>query len=294
MAWFLCNNYNHLRRLHIWGCQAYILDPTLQDCKKIPKYNPWACQGNFWGYLSEHATNVGLVLNLNTKCISSQLHILYDDFFMMVKSVEDIQDHVLMDINWDHLIHTLGTDCHFDPEEAHLVPPMHPEWEYPPAHISGSEGVLHCPQTAAAYSSSEESPNQRAELLPSPPQPHNQRDASLPSPPPSMPEIPVPTVNNDKTALGSKEYEIKYKEAPPVLPESVPSPPLSPVVLCCSSCPCKLNMKYFNEDNVTMASAKMAAAYKQLDPDTKLKMIQFPNFLCCFNIAASEEKLNHY
>eukprot|EP00957_Ditylum_brightwellii_P115831 8835688-Ditylum_brightwellii.AAC.1 len=42
-----------------------------------------------------------------------------------------------------------------------------------------------------------------------------------------------------------------------------------------------------------MASANMATAYNQLDPETKLKMIQFPNFPCCFNIATSKEKLNH-
>eukprot|EP00957_Ditylum_brightwellii_P082069 6240755-Ditylum_brightwellii.AAC.1 len=37
----------------------------------------------------------------------------------------------------------------------------------------------------------------------------------------------------------------------------------------------------------------MAAAYDQLDPETKLKMIQFPNSPCYFNIATSKEKLNH-
>eukprot|EP00957_Ditylum_brightwellii_P116455 8883233-Ditylum_brightwellii.AAC.1 len=109
-----------------------------------------------------------------------------------------------------------------------------------------------------------------------------------------MPEIPVPTVDNDETALDLKEYEIKYKAAPPVLHDPVPSPPLPPAVLCYSSCPYKLNKKYFYKDNVTMTSANMAAAYNQLDPEIKLKMIQFPNSPCCFNIAASEEKLNRH
>eukprot|EP00957_Ditylum_brightwellii_P151584 11543938-Ditylum_brightwellii.AAC.1 len=36
----------------------------------------------------------------------------------------------------------------------------------------------------------------------------------------------------------------------------------------------------------------MAATYDNLDPETKLKMIQFSNSLCYFNIAASDEKLN--
>jgi hypothetical protein len=33
-------SYNHLRRLHVWGCPAYVLEPKLQDGKKIPKWNP--------------------------------------------------------------------------------------------------------------------------------------------------------------------------------------------------------------------------------------------------------------
>eukprot|EP00957_Ditylum_brightwellii_P126799 9665319-Ditylum_brightwellii.AAC.1 len=41
-----------------------------------------------------------------------------------------------MDIDWDHLIHTLGTDRHFDADKAHLVPPVHPEWNYPPTALS--------------------------------------------------------------------------------------------------------------------------------------------------------------
>ena len=33
-------NYNHVRRLHPWGCPAYVLDPKLQDGKKLPKWSP--------------------------------------------------------------------------------------------------------------------------------------------------------------------------------------------------------------------------------------------------------------
>ena len=27
---------------HIWGCPVYILDPTLQDGNKLPKWQPWS------------------------------------------------------------------------------------------------------------------------------------------------------------------------------------------------------------------------------------------------------------
>jgi hypothetical protein len=30
-------NCHHLQCVHIWGCPVYVLDPMLQDGKKIPK-----------------------------------------------------------------------------------------------------------------------------------------------------------------------------------------------------------------------------------------------------------------
>eukprot|EP00957_Ditylum_brightwellii_P125134 9539161-Ditylum_brightwellii.AAC.1 len=122
---FQCNNHNHLWHF-MMGMPAYVLDPTLQDGKKSPNFNPCALQGKLLGYSSEHATNVGLILNLNPKRISPQFHVLYNDFFMGEKW-EDIQDPVLTDIDWDHLIYTLGTHYHFDADNTHLVPPVHPE-----------------------------------------------------------------------------------------------------------------------------------------------------------------------
>ena len=34
-------NHNHLQRTHIFGCPVFILDPKLQDAKKIPKWKTW-------------------------------------------------------------------------------------------------------------------------------------------------------------------------------------------------------------------------------------------------------------
>ena len=33
------DNYARLQRSHVWGCPVYVLDPKLQDGKKIPKFN---------------------------------------------------------------------------------------------------------------------------------------------------------------------------------------------------------------------------------------------------------------
>mgnify|MGYP000400032102 CR=1 FL=1 len=33
-------DYRHLQHAHVWGCPTYVLDPMLQDGKKIPKWQP--------------------------------------------------------------------------------------------------------------------------------------------------------------------------------------------------------------------------------------------------------------
>jgi hypothetical protein len=36
------SDHRDLLRTHVWGCPVYVLDPKLQDGKKIPKWNHWA------------------------------------------------------------------------------------------------------------------------------------------------------------------------------------------------------------------------------------------------------------
>ena len=124
-----CQDFDHIRRLHPWGCPAYVLDPKLQDNKKIPKWNPRSRQGKFLGYSKEHATNVGLVLNLQTKRISPQFHVLFDDYFTTVRSVDDATDPVLSDIDWEKLISLVGTDKYVDENDSTTtVPELDEEW----------------------------------------------------------------------------------------------------------------------------------------------------------------------
>ena len=35
---------------HVWGCPVYVLEPKLQDGKKLPKWNCRACMGQFLGF----------------------------------------------------------------------------------------------------------------------------------------------------------------------------------------------------------------------------------------------------
>jgi hypothetical protein len=41
------SNYEHLMRLHVWGSLCYVLDPHIQDEKKIPKWEPRCRQGQY-------------------------------------------------------------------------------------------------------------------------------------------------------------------------------------------------------------------------------------------------------
>jgi len=43
-------DYSHLRHLHVWGCPTIVLDPRLQDGKKLPKWSPRSRMGCFLGY----------------------------------------------------------------------------------------------------------------------------------------------------------------------------------------------------------------------------------------------------
>ena len=79
-------DYSHLNRAHAWGCPTYVLDPRLQDGKKIPKWIPRARRGQFFGFSDYHSSRVGKIRNLVTGYISPQFHVVYDDHFTTVST----------------------------------------------------------------------------------------------------------------------------------------------------------------------------------------------------------------
>ena len=136
-------SFRHIRRLHPWGCPAYVLDPKLQDGQKLPKWNPRSRQGQFLGYSKDHATNVGLILNPRTKRISPQFHVLYDDFFTTVCSADDACEPSFTDGDWDALIRRSGgTENVFDDNDSAVPPRLDPEWDDVPPHSSDNGNVL--------------------------------------------------------------------------------------------------------------------------------------------------------
>jgi hypothetical protein len=60
------SNYEHLKRLHVWGSPCYVLHRRLQNEKKIPKWEPRYRQGQYLGISLDHSTTVARILNTRT------------------------------------------------------------------------------------------------------------------------------------------------------------------------------------------------------------------------------------
>jgi hypothetical protein len=84
---------SQLQRCHVFSCPIYVLDPALQDGKKIPKWDSKARQGVFVGFSREHSTSVPLVLNPRTGHVSPQFHVIFDDAFWTVPSLYSVEEH---------------------------------------------------------------------------------------------------------------------------------------------------------------------------------------------------------
>jgi hypothetical protein len=79
---------HRLQDIHVWGCPIYVLDPKLQAGQKLPRWQPRSRRGVFMGFSYLHSSEVPLILNLQTGSITPQYHVVFDDYFSTVTSVE--------------------------------------------------------------------------------------------------------------------------------------------------------------------------------------------------------------
>jgi hypothetical protein len=93
------DDYRHLQRSHVIGCPVFVLDPKLQDSKRIPKWSMRSRRGVYLGISKHHSTTVHLVLNPATGNISPQYHVLFDDHFSTVFSNGNFDPSV-----WESLV----------------------------------------------------------------------------------------------------------------------------------------------------------------------------------------------
>jgi hypothetical protein len=89
---------------------VFVPDALLQDGKKIPKWNPWACLGLFLRFSDLHSSLTPLVLNADMGHISLQFHVIFDNKFETVTSlaIGEPLDKQWADIFW------LGRKCFLD------------------------------------------------------------------------------------------------------------------------------------------------------------------------------------
>ena len=85
-----------LQDLNVWGCPAYVLNGTLADGKKLPRWRPRSDRAVYVGHSPLHSSSVPLVLNLSSGHISPQYHVVFDNWFQTIGSTDSSQ------INFEH------------------------------------------------------------------------------------------------------------------------------------------------------------------------------------------------
>ena len=133
------DDHHDLLRTKVWGCPSFVLDPILQDGKKLPKFSRRARVGQFMGFSDEHSTLVGQIRNLKTGSITNQYHVVYDEKFEAVIGLA-IDNHpedlaIYTQKLWEMLFNVdYARDFYVEPEVTgdgeleYEVPPLHDEW----------------------------------------------------------------------------------------------------------------------------------------------------------------------
>lgn len=124
-------DHRDLLRAHVWGCPTYVLDPNLQDGKKIPKWNRRARLGQFLGFSDEHSSLVANVRHLGTGHVSPQFHVVFDDHFHTVFGDGERNEFTdaICDLLWNSNRELYAED-EFD-EDGNLIyspPPLDNVW----------------------------------------------------------------------------------------------------------------------------------------------------------------------
>lgn len=116
---------------HTFGCPVFILDPTLQQGHKIPKWQLRARQAVYLGYSPRHAQTVPIVLNLHTGLCSPQYHVVFNNNFTTTQAVQQNE----MPSNWEQFKeHRLN--CFEGKPDTDNIPTLSPEWkEDPPQDV---------------------------------------------------------------------------------------------------------------------------------------------------------------
>jgi hypothetical protein len=113
---------NNFRDLHPFGCPVFVLEASLQDGHRIPKWKPRSRMGIYLGNSPDHASTVPLVLNPNTGLVSPQYHLVFDDAFSTTNCIST--DNIPTD--WPELFKHSSTN--YLDEDLQQEHNLHPSW----------------------------------------------------------------------------------------------------------------------------------------------------------------------
>ena len=124
-----------LRDMHVWGAPVYVLDPTLQQGQKIPRWQPRSRRGIFMGFSRVHSSDVPMILNPSTGHVSPQYHVVFDDEFTTVPSLASDEEPPLFwtqlgldDVLFESHVHRVPIDPHVSVElEDEWLTPLEKE-----------------------------------------------------------------------------------------------------------------------------------------------------------------------
>jgi hypothetical protein len=102
------DDFDFLKTVQVFGCPCYVLQPTLQDGKKLPKWVPRTRRGQYLGISTRHSSTIGQIRNLDTGHVSPQFHVVYDPFFMTVPNAGDPELVNVDRIDLQHLLSVPG------------------------------------------------------------------------------------------------------------------------------------------------------------------------------------------
>jgi len=124
-------DHRDLLQSHVWGCPCYVLDPTLQSGKKIPKWNHRSRMGQFLGFSEEHSSLVARVRNLETCFVSPQYHVVFDDRFETVFSSgedDEVIDRICQQLFEDSRDVYVEPEYNDDGDLVYSPPPLDEVW----------------------------------------------------------------------------------------------------------------------------------------------------------------------
>ena len=94
--------------LHVWGCPVHtVLDKTIVDGKKIPKWKQRSSRGMYLCRSLKHASTVPLVLNIATGAITPQFHVVW-----FASTVSSTIAGSLPDFSSNAWMKLFGADCY--------------------------------------------------------------------------------------------------------------------------------------------------------------------------------------